>query len=78
VDVEVIVDTTQIKSIRLIDLAESVAAMYPLMEPAMESLKAQILTTQTTDGITYEDNSKYTTYVLLQSVQAALNKAAAH
>lgn len=75
-DVEIIVDTTQIKNVRLVNLQESVAAMYPLMKPTMESLSAQILTTQSTDEITYEDSSKYTAYVLLQAVQTALDKAA--
>ncbi len=76
-DVEVIVDTTQIKSVRLVNLQESVAAMYPLMQPTMESLSSQILTQQSTNGITYEDSSKYTAYVLVQAVQSALGKAAA-
>lgn len=74
-DVEIIVDSSQIKSVRLLNLEESVTAMYPLMGPAMESLRTQILTNQSTEGITYEDTSKYTTYVLLQAVQAALDKA---
>ena len=74
-DVEVIVDTNQIKSIRLVNLEEAVAAMYPLMEPTLDSLRTQILTNQSTEGITYEDSSKYTAYVLLQAVQTALEKA---
>lgn len=74
-DVEIIVDTTQIKSVRLVNLQESVAAMYPLMKPTMESLSTQILSTQSTDRIAYEDSSKYTAYVLLQAVQTALDKA---
>ena len=74
-DVEVIVDAAQIKSVRLVNLEEDVAAMYPLMEPTMESLCDQILTNQSTEGITYEDSSKYTAYVLLQAVQTALEKA---
>ncbi len=74
-DVEVIVDADRITSIRLLNLEESVAAMYPLMGPTMDSLRTQILTTQSTDGITYEDSSKYTAYVLLQTVQSALQKA---
>lgn len=75
VDVEVIVDTNQIKSIRLVDLQESVAAMYPLMEPTMNTLQSQILTSQSIDGVTYDAGSKYTAYVLLQAVQSALEKA---
>jgi len=74
-DVEIIVDTARIRNIRLLPLDESVAAMYPLMEPTMESLRNQVLTSQSTDHITYEDNSKYTAYVLLQAIQTALEKA---
>ena len=76
-DVEVIVDTSQIKSVRLVNLQESVAAMYPLMEPTMFSLQTQILSTQSTEGISYEDSSKYTAYVLVQTIQTALHKAVA-
>ena len=76
VDVEVVVDASQIKNVRLLSLSESIATMYPLMEPTMESLRSQILTNQSTDGITYEDSSKYTAYVLLQAIQNALSKAA--
>lgn len=75
-DVEVIVDETQIRSIRLVNLDEAVATMYPLMQPTMESLSAQILEKQSTQDITYEENTKYTAYVLLQTVQRALEKAA--
>lgn len=75
-DVEVIVDSSRIKSIRLVSLDEAVAAMYPLMEPTLESLTAQILEKQSTEDITYAENTKYTAYVLLQAIQTALNKAA--
>ncbi|MBR6526314.1 MAG: hypothetical protein IKT45_00015 [Lachnospiraceae bacterium] len=74
-DVEVIVDSAQIKSVRLVNLQESVAAMYPLIEPTMSSLQTQILSSQSVDSITFEDSSKYTAYVLVQAVQTALEKA---
>lgn len=75
-DVEVIVDDTRITDIRLVNLDDTVAAMYPLMEPTLESLSAQILESQSTENIRYTENTKYTAYVLLKAVQAALNKAA--
>lgn len=74
-DVEVVVDATQIKSIRLVNLDEALAAMYPLMEPTLESLSQQILEKQSTEDITYAENTKYTAYVLLQAIQNALDKA---
>ena len=74
-DVEVTVDSDEIRAIRLVNLDEAVTTMYPLMEPTLESLAAQILESQSTEGITYTDSTKYTSYVLLQAVQAALEKA---
>ena len=72
---EVTVDSDEIRAIRLVNLDEAVTTMYPLMEPTLESLAAQILESQSTEGITYTDSTKYTSYVLLQAVQAALDKA---
>ena len=74
-NVEVTVDSDEIRAIRLVNLDEAVTTMYPLMEPTLESLAAQILESQSTEGITYTDSTKYTSYVLLQAVQAALDKA---
>lgn len=75
VDVEVIVDSDNINSIRLINLDEAVTTMYPLLEPTFESLTTQIYDTQSLEGISYTDNSKYTSLVLLQAIEASLSKA---
>mgnify|MGYP000438308898 CR=1 FL=1 len=40
-DLEVTVDSDRVTSIRLVNLSESTAAMFPLMEPALESLPAR-------------------------------------
>ena len=45
-DLEVTVDSDRVTSIRLVNLSESTAAMFPLMEPALESLASQIYTSQ--------------------------------
>ncbi len=75
VDVEVIVDRDNINSIRLVNLDEAVTTMYPLLEPTFESLTSQIYETQSLEGISYTDNSKYTSLVLLQAIEASLSKA---
>ncbi len=77
VDVEVIVDRDCVTSIRLVNLDEAVTTMYPLLEPAIESIAGQIYEKQSLDGITYADENKYTSLVLLQAIQAALEKASA-
>ena len=75
IEVEVIVDADHINDISFVNLEESVAAMYPLMEPALESIRAQIYETQSLDNITYEANNQYTTEVLLMAIEDALNQA---
>ncbi len=75
VDVQVIVDEDKINSISLVNLDETVATMYPLMEPALESLSAQIIEKQSTEGITYQAENQYTSIVLLNAIENALSKA---
>jgi len=75
VDVEVIVDSNNINSIRLINLDEAITTMYPLLQPTFDSLTAQIYENQSLENITYSDDSKYTSLVLLQAIESSLLKA---
>ena len=74
-DVQVTVDSNHINSIELVNLSESTAAMYPLMEPALEELASQIYEKQSLEDITYEDDNKYTSMLLLETIKSALAKA---
>ena len=76
-DVEVTVDENHINSIALNNLSETATAMYPLMEPTLESLASEIYTTQSTENISFGDDNKYTSQLLLQAIDAALDKAKA-
>ena len=69
-DVQVTVDSSHINSIELINLSESTAAMYPLKE-----LASQIYEKQSLEDITYEDDNKYTSMLLLEAIKSALAKA---
>lgn len=74
-DVEVTVDADHINAISLVNLSETTTAMYPLMEPTLEDLASQIYTTQSTEGITYSEDNKYTSMLLLDAINSALDKA---
>lgn len=76
IDVEVAVDQSHINSIRLVNLSETVTTMYPLVQPALEDIASQIYKSQSTDGITYSEDSKYTSQILLNAIQDALDLAA--
>lgn len=78
VDVEIVVDENNINSLRLVNLDEAVATMYPLIEPSFEELSGQITENQSLEGITYSDDSRYTSILLLNAVEASLEKAANH
>lgn len=74
-DVEVTVDAGSIQSIRLVNLSESTAAAFPLMEPALSSLAEQIYEHQSLENITYSEDNKYTSMMLLDAISGALEKA---
>lgn len=75
IDVEVMVDDNNINSISLVNLDETTAAMYPLMQPALDNLSQQIYEKQSLENISYEDDNQYTSMVLLNAIQSALDKA---
>lgn len=75
IDVAVTVDSDRIKDISLVNLSESISAMYPLMEPALEDIAYQIYEYQSTDAITFDDDSLYTSAMLLKAIDRALEKA---
>ena len=76
IDVEVVVDENHINSIALVNLDESTAAMYPLMQPTLDNITQQVYEKQSLEDISYGDDSQYTSMVLLNAIQAALDKAA--
>ena len=74
-NLEVVVDTDHINSVRLVDLDEATAAMYPLMEPAAADISAQLAAGAALDEVTLSESSKYTQTLLLEGVHRTLEKA---
>lgn len=77
IDVQVIVDEEKIQSISLKNLDETVTAMYPLMQPALDNLTEQIYESQSTENLTYSEENQYTSMVLINAISQALKKAEA-
>lgn len=75
VNVEVIVDGEKISSLQLVNLNEAIETMYPLLQPTFESLTEQILEKQSLEDISYNQDSRYTSLVLLEAISKALEKA---
>lgn len=74
-DVQVVVDENNINSVSLVNLDETVETMYPLVKPAMEELAQQIVDTQSLDNLTYSQSNQYTSIVLMNAVEEAIEKA---
>ena len=75
VDIEVVVDKEQIKSITLINTEESIETMYPLITDSLNSISEQIIENNSIENITYNQENKYTSIVLINAIAEALNKA---
>ncbi|MGN1084564.1 MAG: hypothetical protein ACI4QX_06145 [Lachnospiraceae bacterium] len=75
-NLEVVLDTDHINSVRLINLDEATSAMYPLMEPAAADISAQLAAGTALEDITLSESSKYTQTLLLGGIRATLEKAA--
>ena len=76
VNVEVSVDANRITSVTLVPLSDAVATMYPLMQPSLNNLTSQILDSQSLENISFPEETRYTSQVLLQAIKKALKKAA--
>ena len=75
VEIAVTVDEDYISSIHFRQLDETVSAMYPLMEPALEALSEQICETQSLENLSYSEESQYTSLILMSAIRTDLDKA---
>lgn len=75
VELAVTVDETAILSIDLQNMDETVSVMYPLMEPALEEIAAQIIEHQSIDDVEYSSDNLYTSTILLNAITSSLNQA---
>ncbi len=75
VDVMVTVDEDSITSISLHNLEDAVSVMYPLMEPTLNHLSAEIIREQSLENINYSEENKYTSMILLDAIASSLEQA---
>lgn len=75
VELQITVDKNHINSITMTNIDESVATLYPLMSPTLSELSAAILAQQSVENISYTDENRYTSMLLMQVITATLDKA---
>ncbi len=74
-ELEVAVDSTNIKSIHFANLSDSVSTLYPFLEECVKNLEEQICLASSLDEITYPEDQQYTSLILMEGIKGALQKA---
>ncbi len=74
-EVEVTVDESHINSIRFSNLDETVATMFPLIQPAIEDIAEQVYEHQSLENIQYSEDNPYTSQVIINAIEVALKTA---
>lgn len=74
-NLEVVVDEDQIKSVSFVNLEDSVTTMYPLVKPSLESIEKELIAGTPIDDIPVQEKSKFTQSMLIDGIKAALEKA---
>lgn len=75
VELQITVDKNHINSINMTNIDESITTLYPLMRPTLSDLSAVILAEQSLDNISYNDENRYTSMLLMQAIKQTLDKA---
>lgn len=71
----VTVDKDTISHVDISNLDDTVTAMYPLIEPSLEDINSQISTVSSIENITYSGDNKYTSIIIIQAIEDALEDA---
>ena len=74
-NLELVLDESHIKSVRLVNLEESVTTMYPLVAPALDSLAEQLTADVPVSELRLSDDKKYTQSLLVKVIEQTLDKA---
>ena len=62
---------------RFSNLDETVATMYPLIQPAIENIAEQVYDKQSLENIEYPQDNPYTSQIIINAISEALEKAIA-
>lgn len=75
VDIEMITDRDRIHSLRIVNIEEDIATMYPLIRPTFDEIASRVIENQSTKGISYSRDTQYTTKLLLDAIEKNILKA---
>jgi uncharacterized protein with FMN-binding domain len=59
----------------MLDMSESEAVFYPVFEQSFDDIAQQVVALQTTDGVKLDSDNAVTGGIILNAIDAALEKA---
>lgn len=76
INLEIVVDENDIKSIRFVNLEDSITTMFPLIQPALEEIATQLYDGTDISKVSIKEDRQYTQTLLLDTIASTLEKAA--
>ena len=74
INLQIVLDEEQVKSVEMINLDDTVSAMYPLMKPSVESISNQLASGVSLDEVVLSDEGQYTEKMILNEVDSVLDE----
>ena len=74
INLQVVLDEEQVKSVEMTNLDDTVSAMYPLMKPSVESISNQLASGVSLDEVVLSDEGQYTEKMILNEVDSVLDE----
>ncbi len=74
-DLEIVLDADHINSVKIVNIDDTITTMFPLVQPSLESIAAQLYEGVSVEDIVIKDESKYTHQLLLDAIKVTLDKA---
>lgn len=75
INLEVVTDEAHINSVRIVNIDETITTMFPLVEPSLKEIEAQLCNDVPIDQLKLKDDSKYTQTHLIEGLKLVLDKA---
>ncbi len=76
-EIRLVLDENHINGVGFSQIDEVTQTMFPLAEPTMKELSAQIVEKQSVDAVEMADNNQYTSAVLLEAIHSLIKKGSA-
>ncbi len=72
-ELTVTVDEGVVSHVEIKNLDDTVTAMYPLIQPSLSEINAQISSATSLNDLTYSEDNQYTSIIILNAIEEALN-----